>query len=360
MEDYQQVKEDETSLRDYILKARGYFYEVLRYWYIPAALALLVAAYQVYKYYQYVPVYSATITFLVDEDEGGGSSALTGMLSQFGLGSVRPARYNFDKIMELSRSRRVVQESLFAKVSIDGKQDYLANHIMRIYDFKINTEEGDNDTPFYFTHDSLPGFSRTENEVLISLYHFIIGPPGEPEKALLSADYNEDTNIMSLTATTKNERLSLEMSGYMFKALSDYYVTRAIEKAQKTYRIVAAKRDSVLAELRSKEYQLANFIDRNRSFLLRTENLTQSRLQREIAALTAMYVEVLKNAEVADFSLRTKTPFIQVIDHPIPPIAPSQLSFIRKVLIGLIIGGAIGVTFIVARKLYRDTMAGAD
>src|SRR5688500_2227383 len=178
MEEYQQVREEETSLRDYILKAREYFREVLCYWYIPSALALLVAAYQVYKYYQHVPLYSANITFLVDEDEGGGSSALTGMLSQFGLGSVRPARYNFDKIMELSRSRRVVQQSLFTRVSIDGKADFLANHIIRIYDFKINTEEGDDDSPFYFTHDSLPAFSRTENEVLISIYNFIIGPPG--------------------------------------------------------------------------------------------------------------------------------------------------------------------------------------
>src|SRR5688500_539856 len=173
MEEYQQVREEETSLRDYILKAREYFREVLCYWYIPSALALLVAAYQVYKYYQHVPLYSATITFLVDEDEGGGSSALTGMLSQFGLGSVRPARYNFDKILELSRSRRVVQESLFSKITIDGKEDFLANHLIRIYEFHNNI--GDGEGTFYFTHDSLALFSRRENEVLKSIYHFIIG-----------------------------------------------------------------------------------------------------------------------------------------------------------------------------------------
>lgn len=358
MEEYQQVREDETSLRDYIIKGRDYFREVLRYWYIPAALALLGAAYQVYKYNQHVPLYTATITFMVDEDEGGGSSALTGMLSQFGLGSVRPARYNFDKIMELSKSRRVVQKTLFSRVPIDGKDDFLANHIIRIYDFNSGAGEGDADSAFFFTHDSLPGFSRRENEVLISLYHFIIGPPDQPQLALLSADYNEDSNIMSLSASTKNERLSLELSSHMFKALSDYYINKAIEKAQKTFRIVSAKRDSVLAELRSKEYQLANFIDRNRGFLLRTENITQNRLAREISGLTAMYVEVLKNAEMADFSLRSKTPFIQVVDHPIPPIQPSSVSLIRKILIGLIIGGAIGVVFIVARRMLRDVMAG--
>src|SRR5688572_3835721 len=109
MNEPQVVYNDEISLRDYILKGRDYFYEVLRYWYVPATIALLVAGYQVYKYVRFVPQFPATVTFSVDEDEGGSQSGLTGMLSQFGLGGIRPTRYNFDKILELSRSRRVIQ-----------------------------------------------------------------------------------------------------------------------------------------------------------------------------------------------------------------------------------------------------------
>ena len=132
MEEFPHVNENEVSFRDYVLKARTYVAEVLRFWYIPAFFILLFVGYQVYKYSIYVPLYPATITFSVDEDEAGGQSALTGMLSQFGLGSVRPARYNFDKILELSRSRRVVQESLFAKITIDGKEDFLEGIISNL------------------------------------------------------------------------------------------------------------------------------------------------------------------------------------------------------------------------------------
>ena len=353
MEEYPQVYEKQVTLREYILKVRDYSCEVLRYWYIPAILALLMAAWQFYKYSKYVPLYPATITFSVDEEESGGS-ALTGMLSQFGLGSVRPARYNFDKIMELSRSRRVVQGSLFQRITIDDQNDFIANHIIRIYELNDpDSEEGS----FLFTHDSLEIFSRRENEVLKGLYHFVIGPPEEPEKALVRADYDEDTNIMSLTAATKNETLSLELARKMFQALSDYYINKSIEKAQQTLEIVQAKRDSVLGELRSAEYQLANFRDRNRALMLRTDVVSEIRLQRDAAALSAMYAEVIKNVEVADFSLRNKTPFIQVIDTPIPPIEPATQSLLRKLVIGLILGGLIGAVLVIARKAYVEIMA---
>jgi hypothetical protein len=289
----------------------------------------------------------------VDEDEGGNSSGLTGILGQFGLGSVRPTRYNLDKIMALSKSRRVIQNTLFATVNVAGKDDYLANHILEEYEFD-KQESGS--SSFRFTHDSIPIFTREENEKMIAVYGFIIGPPEEPKKALVKADYDEDSNIMSLETKTTDETLSIELSRKLFESLSNYYVSKAIEKQLNTYTVVAFKRDSVLAALKTAEYQLAHFRDTHRGLLMRTDQLTELRLQREIAALTAMYAEVLKNTEVADFSLKNKTPFIQVIDEPIAPIEPIRMSLLRKLAIGLIIGGAIGVAYVIARKLIRGAL----
>ncbi|MEO6130990.1 MAG: hypothetical protein ABIQ02_04020 [Saprospiraceae bacterium] len=358
MEEKQIMYEDEASLKDWLITIREYGHESFRYWYIPVLFALLVAGYQLYRYVRYDPVYPAKITFSVDEDEGGGSSGLSSVLGQFGLGGVRPTRYNLDKILELSKSRRVVQQTLFNKITAGGNEDYIANHILRIYKLNIPDPSASKEvSPFYFTHDSIPAFDRKENEALLKVYNFIIGPPDQPKKALMTADYNEDTNIMSITATTTDEVLSIELAKRMFESLSNYYITKAIEKQVKTYKIVSAKRDSVLAVLRSVEYQLANFKDTHRNMLMRTDNVAELRLQRELTAMSAMYAEVLKNTEVADFSLRNKTPFIQVIDAPILPLVPALLSLPRLLLIGLILGGFIGVALIVARKFFRQILA---
>jgi hypothetical protein len=139
---------DEISLRLLVLKVQSWIQEVIRYWYIPGLFILLGAGYQAYRYFKYVPLYPATITFNVDEDEGGGNAGLTGILGQFGLGSVRPSRYNLDKIMALSKSRRVIQESLFSKVIVNGKEDYLANHLLNEY--KLNTVAGKINLPINF------------------------------------------------------------------------------------------------------------------------------------------------------------------------------------------------------------------
>jgi len=356
-----QVYEDEVTLRDLILKVREYVREAFRYWYIPVIFACLGAAYQFYKYSNLTSLYHARITFSVDEDEGGGTTGLSSVLGQFGLGGVRPTRYNLDKILELSKSRRVVQQTLFTKITIDGNKDYIANHILRIYGlYSADKKSEKSVSSFSFTRDSLSSFNRQENEVLLMLYNFIIGPPDKPKDALLTADYNEDTNIMSLSASTKDETLSVELSKRMFESLSNYYVNKAIEKQLRTFNIVTAKRDSLLGVLKSLEYQLANFKDTHRSVPMRTDMITELRLQRELAAVSAMYAEVLKNTEIADFALRNKTPFIQVIDSPIPPIAPDQVSLLRKLLIGLIVGGVIGVALVVIRKIFISIMSSGD
>ena len=349
---------DEISLRLLADKLRMWFHEIVKYWYIPGLFILLAVGYQAYRYFKYVPVYTATITFNVDEDEGGGNSGLTGILGQFGLGSVKPSRYNLDKILALSKSRRVIQESLFSKITVNGKEDYLANHLLREY--KLNVVPGKDKskaTPFYFTQDSLPAFSSEENAMLLLLYGTIIGPPDQPKKALMTADYNEDTNIMSLSVTTTNETISLSLAQRMFESLSKYYINKSIEKSLKTYKLVSMKRDSVLGVLKSTEYQLANFRDTNKSLLMRTDQITELRLQREIAALTAMYAEVLKNVEVADFSLKNKTPFIQVIDAPLAPLQPVTLSFLRQMIIGILIGGILGGLVVIGRMIYRNTFS---
>jgi len=356
MEENKLATQDEVTLRDLILKSREYVREAFRYWYVPAFFVLLIGGYKLYQYYNFIPVYAAKITFSVDEDEGGGSTGLSGVLGQFGLGGIRPTRYNLVKILELSKSRRVIQQTLFNKITIDDKEDYLVNHLLRIYQQEIVLKKEGKDEPrFHFTHDSLFAFDRRENEVMLRVYNFILGPT--PKKALLTADYNEDTNIMSLTATTKDEILSLELSKRMFESLSGYYVNKTIEKQAKTFKIVSAKRDSIVGVLRSYEYQLANFRDTHRSLQMRTDQVEEFRLQRQVTALSAMYAEVLKNTEVADFSLRIKTPFIQVIDAPILPLSPIQLSLIRQLLIGVIMGGALGTALVMGRKIILDMFA---
>lgn len=348
---------DEISIRDLIFKFKFFLEELLRHWKITAFFILLALAYQMYTYVTYEPIYTARITFSVDEEEGGSASGLTGILGQFGLGSVRPSRFNLDKILALSKSRRVIEQTLFVKTKINDQTDYLANHLIKEYDL-AGEENKDDSIPVLqrFTHDSLPLFGTAENEMLMGIYGLIIGPPEDPKEALLNAKYNEDTNIMSLEVSTTNEALSIALTKSLFNKLSDYYIQKAVEKQLLTLTIIEAKRDSVLGVLKDTEYKLASFGDTHQGLQRKTDQISELRLRREITALSAMYAEVLKNTEVADFSLKNKTPFIQVIDSPLSPIQPTRLSLLRKLILGILIGGIIGSVFVISRRVLQDVL----
>ncbi len=345
---------DEISLKDVILKMKFFIEEILRHWRIPAVCILLAVAWQVYSYVTYESTYTARMTFSVDEEEGGSVPGITGILGQFGLGSARPSRYNLDKILALCKSRRVVEQTLFVEAEVNGKKDFLANHLIRIYK---NGDKEEADTSYQlFTHNKIDSFGRFENEMLMGLYGLIIGPPDDPKEALLTANYNEDTNIMSIEMKTSDESLSIALTESLFQELSDYYIEKAVEKQVQTLTIIEAKRDSVLGVLKDTEYRLAQFVDANQGLMRKTDQLAELRLRREVLALSAMYEEVLKNTEVADFSLKNKLPFIQVIDAPLSPIPPSQVSLPRKIAIGIIFGGIIGGVFVVGRRILRDVL----
>ena len=112
---------------------------------------------------------------------------------------------------------------------------------------------------------------------------------------------------------------------HIYENLSEFYVEKAIEKQKATYDLIKAKTDSIKVALNAAEYRLAKFKDSNQRLWTRTARLEEERLSREIQLLILMYGESVKNLEFADFSLKTKTPFIQLIDAPLPPLTANQI-----------------------------------
>lgn len=340
----------DLSLKNLILKAKSIIALLWSRKSIPIFCMLLGGAIALTVYYTSKPLYPATLTFSVDEDEAGAGAGLSSILGQFGLGSMKPSRFNLDKILALSKSRRVIQQALFSKIEINGEVDYIANHIWHLYELELPGKVKD----VRFTHSNIDSFTMQENQMLLGVYGTIIGPRTKPKDALLIADYNEDSNIMSLQVASKNPELSYALVNHLYTELSAYYTDKAVEKQRRTLEIVTAKRDSVLAALKSAEYQLANFKDRNQGLYLLTDKVTELRIQRDIAALSGLYAEVIKNVEIADFSLRNKTPFIQVIDAPLEPIGPTPKSLLKRLILGLFIGGLFGSAIVLMKQYLKE------
>ena len=175
-------------------------------------------------------------------------------------------------------------------------------------------------------------------------------------ESLLKNTISDNTGIMTLSINTFDEDLSIGLLETVFKEISEFYVNKTIEKQQHTFDAISTKADSLHAELNSAEYGLANFMDKNRGLYNKTDQLQRLRLEAKVKMLGAAWAKVEEQKEIAEFSLRDRTPVIQIIDLPIAPIKPAKKSLIVGIITAIILGTFLGLLFVLGRKILRDIM----
>ncbi|MBP7183895.1 MAG: hypothetical protein KBA06_00165 [Saprospiraceae bacterium] len=345
---------DEITLRELILKIKEFTSEILNYWYVVLLFIIIGTSYMFYKVSKTTISYPASITFMVNDDKGGGAG-IASVLGSFGFGGAA-SETNIDKILELSKSRKIIQNALFRKEDIGSKTDYLANHLINIYKLDKSLE-GSTLTKmpagFRFKSGDTHTFGRVENTALLMLYGKLIG--GDKDN-IYSSGFSKNSGIMNLNVRTENEELSLKLVSAIYEELSNFYVLKSVEKQKANYDLVKSKVDSLRAQLYGADYKLASFEDYNLALVPEVSKLTTKRLSRDIGVLSAAYGEALKNLEIADLTLKSKTPYIQPIDTPIFPLKPEKQSKSKALMMGFGIGLIASSLLIIFRKIIKDAM----
>ena len=359
------IQQDEITLKELILKIREFWFELWKFWWLIGLICVPFVFFKAYKAITSEKIYPAELTFMVNSDDGSSLSAFSGILGTFGIGGgTAKGEYNLDKMLQLLKSRKITEQVLFTTVDIEGNNAFLGNHVINHLDTLdkwvrkpslLNRKE-DKLKDFEFTHGKVEEFELLENTAVKRLKGRIIGTS---EKAgFLTSGYNEDSGILNMKFETEHEELSIQLARIYYDKLSSYYTDKTIEKQQVTYDLVKSKSDSIYSLLNDTEYRLASLIESTRGVYLEREQLNKTKLEREVQKLNIMYAESAKNLEIADFTLKSKTPFVQLIDEPVSPIKPESESLLMGLIMGGLLGVFVGISFVIARKIYRDTMSG--
>lgn len=351
------AQDDEITLKELIAKIVEFWKEIWnkKWWIIFGALPFIF--YFAYKAKTTPVTYTAQLTYSLNDGSGGGG-ALAGILGSFGLG--RGGKINLDKIVELSKSRNIQQKVLFTKIELDtfpGKEDYVANHIIRLHELAEKWTNKNKDwSGFQFTHDSVGKFTMDELIALKMLHGNLVGGKNVKDQ-IFTNGFNEDTGILTISATTRNEELSINYCNLLYYELKQYYLLNATQGNVSTFEFAQSKSDSVYGAMQAKEFQLARFNDSHRN-LTDPGLLTQKKLmETELLKLKTMYAEVTKNKELADFTLSAGTPEIAIIDEPLPPLEPNMKSLLIELIKGGLMGGLIMLTFVLGRKIVLDALS---
>lgn len=357
--------EEEITLKDLLMKMSELFSELWKHKFIIMFFGLVFGVLFVIRVWDERKMYDAPLTFMLNDDEAGDLN-FNGILGQIGLGAGMGGDSNLDKILELSKTRKIMQSVILSKSTVNGRSDYLGNHIIENLDsldrwettkwYQFRSKEKANSLKdFRFTHDSIPAFKLKENSALKKIYHYIAGK--DQLGGIVHTSHAETSGIMKLTCKTSEPELSIELISQLFKKLSTYYVEKTVEKQQFTFEIIKTKTDSLFGALTYAEVALANFRDKNRGLFKNRDVLTEARLTRDVQKLNIMYGEAAKNKEMADFTLQNKIPYIQIIDEPLLPIRGQKSSKLKNLIIGGMLGGLLASLFFIFRKIIRDALA---
>ncbi len=291
------------------------------------------------------PIYPAELTYMVNEDEGSqlGNNMLS-MLGKFGMGG--STKFNLEKIVSLSKSENIIRKSLLTIDSIDGKKDYYANHLIDLYD--LNKE---NELSVRYTQTDFSKFNVQEKNMLKILHKLMVGKDG-----LMNTEVDLKTGIMTQTITTLDPRLSVSLSLKNFDELSRFYIEKSVSKEANSYNIIKRRVDSLYRILNNKEYKKAEIDDKSIGVWQEVQKTPSRVLDRDMRITSLMYGEAVKNMELAYFSLKTKTPFIQVIDQPFVPIKEVLQSKMKAIILGFSLGFlAILFSLILFSKNYNES-----
>lgn len=299
-------------------------------------------------------LYTAKITFVVEEGKGGSPSLgnLASLAGQFGVdvgGASNGGVLSGDNILLYFKSEALAREVLLSQY--DTSSDIsLADRYCEVYGlkekWKNNKQIGVVNFPISKnTHLN----SRLQDSLLQRIVNTILSKQFNVSKTDKKGSFFEVTSVM------ENENLAKKYSERIVKVAVDKYIETKIQRQKATVEKLQLRADSISFLLAKKTISSAtlqtssNTIDINPLFRTSSTVAAETTL-RDKSMLTTIFASVVQNLEVAKFTLSQETPVLQIIDTPILPLKVQQESKKNYAILSSLSGFLISMFFLILRK----------
>ena len=351
-----ETAQDEISLKELIQKIQEWIAYLITQWKLIIGIAALGGILGfTYASFQ-KPTYSANTTFVLEEDKGGGGGGALGLASSFGfdLGGGGGGLFTSSNIIELMKSRLVVEKTLLNPVKVAGKEISLADYYAQINKLKEGWAKKPTLANISFpVNADRTKFSLEQDSILYSI------SAGLTKNNLVIAQKDKKVSIISLTVKTESELFSKLFCEQLLKETSDFYIETKSKKSRLNVDILQHQADSIRAELNSAITGVATASDNvyNLNPALNVKRTPSTRRQVDVQANTAILTQLVAQLELSKVSLRKETPLVQLIDRPILPLEKEKVGRLKSLVLGGFLAGFLTVLYLVFGQLYRKMVA---
>jgi hypothetical protein len=298
--------------------------------------------------------YTAELTFVLeDPSSNNGMSQYSALASMAGidLGS-NGGLFQGDNIIQLYKSRSMLEETLLTKVSFPGKQQLLIDRYIQLNDLrkawmgKNDLRNIDFDIPknkFTLQHDSI--ITMVANDI---------------NKNYLTVDKpDKKLSIISVKVKSTDKYFAKAFTEAIVNNVNEFYIETKTKNSLQNLKLFQRQSDSLRAVISSSMRGQAAALDANPDAnpSLQVLKVQSQRKQVDVASSTALYAEVVKNLEISKGVLQRETPLIQVIDRPVLPLPNDKTGRLKGLISGGFIGVILSLVLLSVRKLYNNILS---
>ena len=300
------------------------------------------------------PLYYANTSFVLENDASASLGGLSSLASISGINtsSLMSASnlFQIDNIQELYRSNNMLRQTLLENVTLNGKSQILIDYFAKAQKLekkwvkeKVYIKDFYNDKKLY---------SRAQDSVLKEAIKLI------KKDFLVVEKPNRNTSILNVGFKHKDEVFAKIFNEVLVNKVNRFYYKTKTKKTALNLKILQVQTDSVKRLLDMSFLALAE-IDQNIpniNPLAKTAKVPYQKAMVNLQANQAIYLEVVKQLELAKVTHRNKTPLIQIIDKPSFPLENNRFKFLNILILGIFGGGVLMVLLLSLQRIIRQAL----
>jgi uncharacterized protein involved in exopolysaccharide biosynthesis len=349
-----ETQNDEITLKELLEKGKEWYSYLLSQWKIIVLAGILGAALGLAYSISKKPIYTATLSFALEDEKGGGMSGALGLASSLGFdlgGGTGGGAFSGANLTELFKSRTMVEQTLMQPVLVGTDTISLAELYIRTQGWRKKWQEKPKLKPIQFPPlTKRQYFTRVHDSIMGKIYKNLTNT------SLTVAQKDKKISIISIDVKSTNELFAKAFSETLAKQVSDFYVATKSKKARMNMAILQKQTDSIRAELNGAITGVA--VANDNTFMLNpalnVNRAPSAKRQVDVQANTAILTELVKQTELAKVTLRKETPLIQVIDRPILPLPKEQFGKAKGIVLGGILAGFFTILGLIVSRIFKE------
>ncbi len=274
--------------------------------------------------------YQSNLTFVLEE--GSSSSGISGALSfaaqlGFNIGSSGNDMFSGDNVIEVIKSRRLVESVFLSVDSFGGKPTTLIEYFLK----NVNPLQSDMAERYKGVHftDGVDrkSFSYAHDSLLYFVYNTFINNHLEVDRP------DRKLSIFSIRVKTGDERFTKIITDKLIYTTDSFYTEICSKKAKETLSILEQRVANMKGNLSASISNKAATQDANLNPAFSEAQVPLQKQQANIQVYAGAYGEMFKNLELARFQYLNKIPLIQIIDRADYPMKYLKTSKLKTAIL---------------------------